>query len=499
VSEFDDVADAIDDILSVLPTRPEAEPAAADDWSPAVWLEVQGKLRPLACPVNDASAQRRLRTSLAAATQAQHGPVTFAIAETDLVVRVAPLVEGRTAFVARITDADLAAFLGASFPDLRLPGALRHLLRLHLAGIGLKDGARRDGRSVETRKRQSQQLRAAFEADDLATIGRQVAAALVLALDRFVAPPGHGIDRTLQEYVARFMPRGTRLFSLAAQDGTPVPVIDMGPAGGRPILVLHPMALPDIRPAEIAALDRLNLRLVWPLRHGTCAPGAAALPPRDHLAQALSGAQLALGVTCGGRAPVLAFAAASRVGLDLATVAPEAVSALHVAGVCLRDGRPEAGPRRLARGVLALAARNPGLLDPVMEQIVARLRRPGVFEDFLRRQFSDSAADLAVVETDLNGPHGSARFRTVLLESAASARHDFLFQSDLGWDRVPPDLDLHLHHGGEDRIHPLPLIAALADRLPGARLHVHPQAGQLFHHDHLTRLLERMAAGMGDA
>ena len=224
------------------------------------------------------------------------------------------------------------------------------------------------------------------------------------------------------------------------------------------------------------------------------------MPPRDHLAQALSGAQLALGVTCGGRAPVPRLRGGLTGGAwTLRRFAPEAVSALHVAGVCLRDGRPEAGPPPTgARGAGAGRAQS-GLLDPVMEQIVARLRRPGVFEDFLRRQFSDSAADLAVVETDLNGPHGSARFRTVLLESAASARHDFLFQSDLGWDRVPPDLDLHLHHGGEDRIHPLPLIAALADRLPGARLHVHPQAGQLFHHDHLTRLLERMAAGMGDA
>jgi hypothetical protein len=439
-----------------------------------------------------------LQASLAVA-KAQNGPVIFAVCETDLLVRVAPVVEGRTAFVARITDADLAAFLDASFPDLGLPGALRHLLRLHLAGIGLKDGAHRDGRSVETRKRQSQQLRAAFDVDDLATIGRQVAAALVLALDRFVAPPGHGIDRTLQDHVTRFMPRGTRLFSLAAQDGRPVPVIDMGPESGRPILVLHPMALPDIRPAEIAALDRLGLRLIWPLRHGTCAPGVAPLPAREHLARAVAGARLALRAVCGGKAPVLAFAAASRVGLELATAAPEAVTALHVAGVCLRDGRPEAGPRRLARGVLALAARNPGLLDPMLAQIVARLRRPGVFEEFLRRQFSDSAADLAVVDADLKGPHGAARFRSALLDSAASARHDFLFQSGLGWDRVPPDLALHLHHGGQDRIHPLPLIEALVEELPGARLHVHPQTGQLFHHDHLTRLLERMAGEMGGA
>jgi pimeloyl-ACP methyl ester carboxylesterase len=199
---------------------------------------------------------------------------------------------------------------------------------------------------------------------------------------------------------------------------------------------------------------------------------------------------------CGGRAPVLSFAAASRIGLELAAKAPEAVTALHVAGVCVRKGRPEIGARRLARGVLALAARNPGLLDPILAQIEMRLRRPGVFEEFLRRQFADSPPDLAVIEADLSGPRGPERFRTALLDSAASARHDFLFQTDLGWDRVPPDLPLYLHHGAQDRIHPLPLIEELAASLSSARLHVHPDTGQLFHHDHLVRLLELVAAGM---
>jgi len=199
---------------------------------------------------------------------------------------------------------------------------------------------------------------------------------------------------------------------------------------------------------------------------------------------------------CGGRAPVLSFAAASRVGLELAIVEPEAVTALHVAGVCVRKGRPQAGARRLARGVLALAGRNPGLLDPILGQIETRLRRPGIFEEFLRRQFADSPADMAVIEADLSGPHGAARFRTALLDSAASARHDFLFQTDLGWDRVPPGLTLHLHHGTQDRIHPLALIEDLAAGLPSARLHVHPDTGQLFHHDHLIRLLELVATSM---
>ena len=496
---FDDEVDAIDDILSVVPVQNDPDPMMHEAWTPAIWLEVRGRFRSIDGEIGkDAGLEKSLRTALAASNN-ENGPVAFGVMDNDLVVRVAPRVEGRTAFVARISDESLKAFLAAHFPQVRLPGALRHLLRLHLVGIGLKDGAERDGRSVETRKRQSQQLRAAFEADDLATVGRHVSAALVLALDRHVTPQGQAIDRCLKNYVFRFLPAGTRLISLTTPEGDAFPVIDMGPETGRPVLALHPMALPDIRPVDLARMERLGLRLVWPLRHGTCAPGATPLRPREHLDHAVRGARLALGAMCGGHATVLAFAAASRVGLELAATAPSAVNALHVAGVCLREGRPETGPRRLAKGVLALSARNPGLLGPILAQIETRLRRPGVFEDFLRRQFADSAADLAVVANDLAGPYGAERFRAALLDSAASARHDFLFQQDLGWDRVPPDLELHLHHGAQDSIHPLPLIRDLSDRLPGACLHIHPEAGQLFHHDHLERVLERIAgdtAGM---
>ncbi|OWU84270.1 hypothetical protein ATO6_14680 [Oceanicola sp. 22II-s10i] len=487
-----DVA-AVEDILSVLPEPPDQSVAGREAWKPEVWIEVRGSFRPLDQEDVENFTRKQRLDEVLAALGSEDEPVAFGIMGNDLIVRVAPLIEGKTAFVARINDDAFTAFLAAHFPDLSLPGALRHLLRLHLVGIGLKESAERDGRSVETRKRQSQQLRAAFQIDDLATVGRQVSSALVLALDHYVAPKGPSISRTIQSYVSQFLPVGTRLIGLTTADGRTFPVIDMGPATGRPVLVLHPMALPDIRPTDISQMERLGLRLIWPLRHGTCSPGTKPLPHRQHLDHAVHGALLALGAMCGGYATVLAFAAASRVGLELAAKAPNAVEALHVAGVCLREGRPESGPRRLAKGVLALAARNPGLLDPILVQIETHLRRPGVFEDFLRRQFADSPADLAIVAEDLAGPHGPDRFRTALLDSAASARHDFLFQRDLGWDRVPPDLALHLHHGAQDRIHPLGLIRDLATRLSGACLHVHPNTGQLFHHDHLTRVLERVA------
>ena len=223
------------------------------------------------------------------------------------------------------------------------------------------------------------------------------------------------------------------------------------------------------------------------------------MPPDEHFDHALKGATLALQLLGGGAAPVVCFAAASKLGVELTRRQPNTVSALHVAGVCVREGRPESGARRLARGVLALAARNPALLDPILGRFEAHLRRPGVLETFMRHQFLGSAADLAIVNAELQGQHGSRRFRDALLDSAASARHDFLFQNDLGWDDVPADTPVHLHHGALDCIHPMPLIEHLAARLPNAELHVHPEAGQLFYHDHFEALFSMVAATGRDA
>ncbi|WP_143100432.1 alpha/beta fold hydrolase [Roseovarius indicus] len=488
------VTQGLDDILSVLPRERGDPPLKLVTWRPAVFLESGGVLRPTD-PTLRHTASHQTATRFFDSVREEGMPIAFGVEGDDLVVRVIEQSAGTAGFTALLDPDCLSEFLMATFPAASLSPALRRVLVLQMSGIGLKEGARLDNRSVETRKRQAQHLRERFDGADLSTISRKVAAALVLALAAHVNPPRQAVGRTLADYVNRYMPKGVRAYGLTSADGrTSTPVLDMGRPDARPVIVLHPMALPDIRAAEIEACERIGLRLIWPLRHGTLDPGASALTPEAHMEHAVRGAELAITTVAHDRVPVLAFAAASKVGLALARAHPERVSALHVAGACVREGRPETGARRLARGVLALAAQRPMLLDPVLGHLEGRLRRPGALKQLLEAQFSDSPADAAIVARDLHGTYGVDRFSDSLLDSAASARHDFLFQADLGWHRAPADLAIQLHHGAQDAIHPLPLIEALADSLPNARLHVLPGAGQLVWYEHLHRVLERVAA-----
>ena len=488
------VTRGLDDIMSVLPSERGAPPLKLVTWRPVVFSESGGRLQPTD-PTLSHTASHQTATRFFASVRDEAMPIAFGVEGDALLVRVIGQSAGTAGFTALLDPDCLSEFLTATFPTVSLSPALRRVLVLQMSGIGLKEGARLDNRSVETRKRQAQHLRERFDGADLSTISRQVAAALVLALARHVNPSRQAVGRTLEDYVSRYMPKGVRAYGLTSADGqTSTPVLDMGRPNARPVIVLHPMALPDIQAADIEVCERLGLRLVWPLRHGTLDPGASALTPEAQLEHAVRGAELAIATIARDTVPVLAFAAASKVGLALARAHPQHVSVLHVAGVCVREGRPESGARRLARGVLALAAQRPMLLDPVLGHLETRLRRPGALKQFLETQFSDSPADAAIVARDLNGTYGIDRFSDSLLDSAASARHDFLFQADLGWHRAPADLPIQLHHGAQDAIHPLPIIEALAESLPNARLHVLPGAGQLVWYEHLHRVLEKVAA-----
>lgn len=487
------VDQGLEDILSVLPPGTGDFPLRLFKWRPAIFVEAGGVLRPEDPSLRDTDAFR-VASRFLEDIRAEGMPVAFHIAGHDLLVRVSQHTAGTAGFVAVLDPECFHEFLKTSFPSASVSPALRRVLALQLAGIGLKEGALIDRRSVETRKRQAQHLRGEFDGAALAAVSRKVAAALVLALSAHIHPPRNAVGRALADYVGRYMPEGVRAYGLTSADArSSTAVLDMGPRDAKPVIVLHPMALPDIRETEIDICESLGLRLIWPLRHGTLDPGASALSPEAHLNHAVGGAALAMTTIAQEKVPVLAFAAASKVGLALARAHGDRVSNLHVASVCVRAGRPESGPRRLARGVLAVASQRPALLDPILAHLEARLRKPGALEQLLESQFSDSPADSAVIARDLGGTYGIDRFADSLLDSAASARHDFLFQADLGWERTPADLPVHLHHGAQDAIHPLSIVETLYRSLPNAKLNVLPEAGQLIWYEHLHNVLEHVA------
>jgi len=413
---------AVEDIFSALPEGPDTiNKASLLGWQPDFFINQYGHVKRVDLKENliDSEACDEALNAAQSFTdnnrQKKQEPVLISLNGQYLVVQLRHAMSHHLAYLAVLTAQQFADFLQYTFPKIHLSPALQRLLLLHIAGISLKDGATLDNRSINTRKTQSIQLRSAFAIDDLSTLGRNVSNALVIELDRYISFHSPPVGQSITAYVDRYLPKEVRVYALTESGGRTVTLLDMGPLDGHPVLTLHAMTLPDICQHHIALLHTLKLRLIWPLRYGLCSPNTQPQSHQEHISHAVRGASMAMDIICGGRASVLAFTAASKIGIELALARPQSVDALHVAGVCVRQGRPEAGPRRLAKGILTLVMHNPKLIDPILNHVASKLRNADALEQFMRRQFSGSPADISIIETELLRPFGTARFRDALL------------------------------------------------------------------------------------
>ena len=171
------VTRGLDDIMSVLPSERGTPPLKLVTWRPVIFSESDGKLQPTD-PTLSHTASHKTATRFFASVRDEAMPIAFGVEGDELLVRVMGQSAGTAGFTALLDPDCLSEFLTATFPTVSLSPALRRVLVLQMSGIGLKEGARLDNRSVETRKRQAQHLRERFDGADLSTISRLVAAAL---------------------------------------------------------------------------------------------------------------------------------------------------------------------------------------------------------------------------------------------------------------------------------------------------------------------------------
>lgn len=399
-----------------------------------------------------------------------------------------------TGTVAVVSPEALAQFLAEHFPGARPTPAMLRLIACYLGGLSLTGGAKLDGKSVETRKSQARELRRRLGLERAEDVSRTVGARLVSEVSKVLSGGGWHNSESFVQYTSTYLPDGVRPLVLLDGGQQPFRILDMGPKTGRPVIVLHAMILPDIRKQDIALLHELDLRLLWPLRNGLCAPEDPTFHEEEQIRHACQGIDIARRVFCEGKIDILSFAASSKIALAYARENRAGINALYFAASCVLEGRPESGVRRLAKGMLTLAGRNETLMSATMDYFRRSILTPERFPRFIRNQFRVSQADSRIVEAELTGPFAGERFRTALVGSIPSARHDFGFQRALDWEIASTlGLEMHFLHGDDDPIHPLPLIERLAGSLSNAQLHVIEKAGQLLYHEHLRGVLTPLA------
>ena len=86
-----------------------------------------------------------------------------------------------------------------------------------------------------------------------------------------------------------YAPRQIRLHKVHSKRGNTIPLVDLGPISGKPLVMLQTAILANIGEEFVDRLHEHNIRLLCPMRNGALNPEDPLIPFEDHLDHALDG------------------------------------------------------------------------------------------------------------------------------------------------------------------------------------------------------------------
>ncbi len=295
---------------------------------------------------------------------------------------------------------------GAALTDTEL-----RLLRGLIAGMSLKEISAVDGVSYQTRRNQLKAVMEKSGATRQAELVATMTALLVLTATRN-ADEDRNAQSALRRLLDGFYAGNARVYSPHFKDGRSMLVLDLGPAGGRPVVHMHSAFFPVFPfPDDMGLLEALNLRVITPMR-----PGFFGLPvewktPADERIDDFT-------------ASLAAFL--EDFGLADAPVFSHAHGVVAAVSLCQRLGHrgpqlvvhsgqytpPEQHRRQPAhiRGQFKLLEKSPRLLLELYRLLARSVARPSKLEQTLERIFGGSPADMAA----LRAPSVQAWLRKVI-------------------------------------------------------------------------------------
>ena len=340
----------------------------------------------------------------------------FYLSEGAVVAHLRFPADAGTDFVAHIPDEALEAVLRRLLPEgerfdaegrkLPLSGRKDGLrtARIALRGLFLsrkpEDMAKETGPSAGSIRKTYIELARRLDAQNADEAGRMMQSDLVRTLDRMAEAQTRRDRAELVTYHERFLAPWAQLrFLPDPHDPTRriVPVVTMGPDGGRPLVALHAMMLPDLGEREARLFESYGIQAFFPLRHGVLDSHAPDLSPEAHLADALRGIDAVAASLGSERFHLAAMVTSSRIALKYAQAHPNHLSSLSFLAACVWDDRPDNGARAISKALIG------GMRDaafrwrPLTRFMIEDLFSPERFARFIKRHFEEAGPDANII------------------------------------------------------------------------------------------------------
>ncbi|MEL7301589.1 MAG: alpha/beta hydrolase [Pseudomonadota bacterium] len=363
------------------------------------------------------------------------------------------------------------------------------------AGFSLEDSAQEAGVAVTTRRKQVQRV--------FRKLGVSSQVELVALASRWLHDLAGEIGDLHQsaskgwEPYARFLPEGARHGVLCSTGETATRYLDVGPVGGKPVMVLHPMVFPNIGLEEVALCHDLGWRALWPIRPGCLSTATHTSTGWEaHCREVVSGMAALHEMIGGGPIPLMSLVSGGAYATAYAETYPERVSRIDLVSTCFSGGKSSSRDIYFGEAFLRSVRQNGRMAFAAVQHLAGSLARHRDYrEKTARRVFGDCEIDQALLDEDFGTPERDDRFTFATLHSMDSMRYDYMAQIKFSWRRAAAlPIPKVFWHGAEDRVHNADDLKRLAQTVMGAPARILPGTGHLTQGAPLRDIFRRIAA-----
>lgn len=371
-------------------------------------------------------------------------------------------------------------------PGSGVTEAERRVMFQLVSGASLREAAERDRVSVETKRVQIKssagKLQCSGQMDLIRLLMGQLAYVAAIAEDEA------GEARYAEDFILRTMGGGIDLKLERLGDGRLQRCLEIGPADGRPVVVLHGMMFGMMLSGAAPALAEAKLRLIIPLRRGYLDPRPVlGLHGEGRLAEE-SIADVCDLIARRGLGPVtiLGHSLGSVLALRLARQRPELLTRLVLLSVnTLRSGEGDA-TGELYGGYRTLAA----MSRAITLEFSYHYRNQEAAQSILHGMFGGSRADVEALEGRGAAAPVHTWFPELYAGSVAGIADDYTLAMA---PFVTADVPALFVHGADDPLSPLASVQAIAKTSPMSQLHVIEGAGHFAVASHSTEVWSAIA------
>lgn len=372
--------------------------------------------------------------------------------------------------------------------------AERHLAFQITAGQSLRDAATSDGLAFETKRAQLKSLCAKMQCSGQNNLLRLIMGQMTYLLSISGAKHSHSQD--LQNFASAYLNAETRMVLQRLPNERSIQILEIGPVGGQPVLLIHGMLWPLIFTADSQALNALNVRLIMPLRAGYLGQFTSneIYGRRDMTAESLEDIADFHRLFLGEAVPVVGHSYGGALAIRYAHENPDLISKLFVVSIYTgeQNGPAEGFMARFFGGLRSLSNQK-GMFRYLTWQFKKYYADEKIVTRVLRNMFASSRHDSDALEGKSSGQSAFPWFVEMYQKSIPGIADDFEFVMGDWEDNLERlEREVSFIHGEDDPIVPASAVQGYLAKSVQGSLTILPDAGHHIpstHSDALWRIV----------